>query len=129
VLAAILLAASPIDADQFGKRQVFSGIWFTNFENSRFIQCRGVDCDNWPNMEAATLECAQTTCDALDALARKRVHQREQVAPDGEFQIRFIGRRSLATHEPRFIGDGRYTVRLERVLAIKAREVQKPSRE
>lgn len=58
---ACIAAAPPtltVQATRYGKQEIISGIWFTNFENSRFLKCSGSDCDNRPLPDWASIQCS-----------------------------------------------------------------------
>lgn len=103
----------------YGKSDTLEGIWFTNFENSRFWECSGKSCDDKPKNEWASIACLDRSCEMLDREARRITHTKKNEAPDGFFHIRFIGRRSPVRHEPRYLGDGELEVWIERILDMR----------
>jgi len=126
ILALTLVAAAPVattfNGIPFGKSEVISGVWFTNFENSRFLKCSGSDCDNLPLSEWAAIQGLPGICADLDVKARAASHQWNlNEAPDGGFNVRFVGRMGLQTYPSRYIGDGQHRVLIERILEVKKR--------
>jgi hypothetical protein len=103
----------------YGRQMVIAGTWFTNFENSRFDECRGARCGYPPIGESASIGCLNGACRALDHAARRLTGQKGDAAPDGFFEIRFVGRRGLYPHEPRWLGDGARYVLIERLLSVR----------
>jgi hypothetical protein len=98
---------------------VLEGIWFTNFENSRFLECNGKACGDRPLREWASIVSADRSCSMLDDEARRIAGVRGNEAPTGWYRIRFIGRRSPVRHAPRYIGDGEREVSIERILDMR----------
>lgn len=103
----------------FGPRQTLTCEWFTNFENSRFEQCRGSGGKLLLSGEGASVKCLGHTCGQLDAEARKVANWRKPEPPWGTFFVRLVGRVSLHQHKPQFIGDGTSTVLIEMVLDVR----------
>jgi len=95
------------------------GIWFTNFENSRFLECSGRSCGDRPLRDWASVACSDRSCEMLDREARRIARVHGGGAPSGSFHIRFIGRRSTVKHEPRYLGDGEGEVWVERLLDMR----------
>ncbi len=107
-----------IDGVQYSQQETISGIWFTNFENSRFLECDGGACADASNTPSASIHGAPDVIEALDSQARVLTHIDKKIAPTGSFAIRFTGRRSAKSHEPRFLGDGSRDILIERVLDV-----------
>lgn len=103
----------------FGPRLVLTCRWFTNFENSRFVQCRTERGNLLRSDDGASLQCVARMCDRLDEAARRAVHGKRNEAPEGTFTVRFVGRISLYRHEKRFLGDGTETVLVEKLLSVR----------
>ena len=122
-LALILLAAiscaqgKTIDGIAYGEKATLSGIWFTNFENSRFLECSD-SCEGDSLSEWASIACADKNCAMLDQPARRIMGAKSQEPPEGAFRIRFIGRRGLAPHKSLYLGDGGKDVWIDQVLEI-----------
>jgi hypothetical protein len=121
VLAAAAAAPSHLKVKgiDYGPQVVISGTWFSNFENSRFAECMGKRCDALRLEDDASIDCVNGACGALDHAALRLTHQKYDAAPDGSFEIRFVGRRGLYTHEPRWLGDGGRSVLIEHLLSVK----------
>ena len=103
----------------FGPRQTLTCTWFTNFENSRFEQCRGAGGNVLPADAGASTKCLAHTCDQLDAAARRAAHWRKPEPPWGSFTVRLVGRVGLYRHEKEYLGDGTATVLIEKVLSVR----------
>ena len=116
------MAAPPtlkVKGVDYGRQTVIAGTWFTNFESSRFDECRGERCDDLPIRESASIDCLSGACGTLDRAARRLTRQKDGAAPDGSFVIRFMGRRGLYPHEPRWLGEGGRNVLIERLLSVR----------
>lgn len=103
----------------FGPRLTLTCTWFTNFENSRFEQCRGPAGSLLPSKEGASIKCLGRTCAQLDREARRVAHWRKPEPPWGTFTVRIIGRVSLHPHQPQYLGDGTSTVLVEKLLSVR----------
>jgi hypothetical protein len=103
----------------FGKEDTIEGVWFTNFENSRFLECSGKSCEGQASSEWASIVCSDRSCEMLDSEARRITGVRANEAPTGWYRIRFVGRRSKVWHKPRYLGDGEREVRIERILDMR----------
>jgi len=108
-----------VNGVRYGKQEILSGQWFTNFENSRFAECDDAACDWLTQREQAAITCTDGECDKLDREARRLTHNTGPTAPEGSFGIRFVGRRGLVRHKSRFLGDGERDVLIERLLEIR----------
>jgi hypothetical protein len=113
-------ASRTVEGVRYGKLETISGRWFTNFENSRFAECETGACDRVPLEQEASIACINGACEALDREARRITRDKSKAAPEGSFEIRFIGRRGLSRHMPRFLGDGYCDVLIERVIDVRA---------
>lgn len=103
----------------FGKRETITGIWFTNFENSRFLVCDGFDCDSRSLSDWSSIECLPEACAELTVAARRASNQWDlKQDPSGDFHVRFEGRVGLKKYPSRYIGDGLGRVLIERVLDV-----------
>lgn len=103
----------------FGRRETITGIWFTNFENSRFLVCDGGDCDSSSLSDWSSIECLPEACAKLTVAARRASNQWDlEQEPTGNFQVRFEGRIGLEKYPSRYIGDGLGRVLIERVLDV-----------
>lgn len=109
--------AKTMNGIEYGNEETITGIWFTNFENSRFLEC-DEKCDDNSLEEWAAIACADQNCRPLDQAARRITKQKANEPPEGAFRIRFIGRRGLTPHKSRFLGDGERDVWIERLLDI-----------
>ena len=121
-----LASASPapnggsiVEGVAFGPRLTLTCTWFTNFENSRFEQCRGSAGNLLPSNEGASIKCLARTCEQLDAEARRVAHWRKQEPPWGTFTVRLVGRVSLHQHQKQYLGDGTSTVLVEKLLSVR----------
>jgi hypothetical protein len=109
---------SIVDGIAFGPRLRLTCSWSSNFENSRFNQCRGPTGNLLPADEAASLRCVGRTCDQLDEEARRVAHGQKSEAPSGVFTVRLLGRVGLHAHPKQYIGDGTRTVLVERIVSV-----------
>ncbi len=107
-----------IDGVAFGPRQTLTCEWFTNFENSRFEQCRATGPGLLFSDDGASLKCMERTCQQLDAEARRVAHWRKPEPPWGTFTARLVGRVGVGRHEKRYLGDGTWTVLVEKLLSV-----------
>jgi hypothetical protein len=125
LLLAIFAMVSPTPAGQhrvtvggedFGTRRALTCTWFTNFENSRFEQCR----DGARNLldDGASIKCAPGLCDRLDSEARKVAGWLKPDPPWGTFTVKLVGRISLKAHKKRYLGDGARTVLIEELTSV-----------
>ena len=102
--AALLASAAPVfahdaipgaavqDGIVFGPQVRLTGVYFTNFENSLFVECASADaCATWPKLEQERLVCQPDACSNLESRIRKLNGSHDRW---GEFAITFIGRRS-----------------------------------
>lgn len=104
----------------FGKRETITGIWFSNFENSRLLVCDGSDCDSRSLSDWSSIECLPAVCADLSVAARQASNQWNlKQAPSGQFQVHFEGRIGLKKYPSRYLGDGLGRVLIERVLVVK----------
>src|SRR5437868_5704352 len=91
---------SIVDGIAFGPRLTLTCTWFTNFENSRFEQCRGRSGNVLPSNDGARIKCVARTCEQLDAEARRVGHWRKPQPPWGTYTVQLVGRVSLYQHPP-----------------------------
>jgi hypothetical protein len=112
-------SSSTPTGESFGPPQTLTCTWFTNFENSRFDRCLGAKGEVLRSSDGASIECQGKTCKQLDAGARRLTRSRKAEPPEGTFTVRLVGRISLYTHQPRYLGDGTRTVLVEKVLGIR----------
>lgn len=126
-ISLLLLAAAAQDVPStltfndvpFGKRETVTGVWFTNFENSRFLVCDGFDCDSRSLSDWSSIECLPEACAELTVAARRASSQWDlKQEPTGIFHVRFEGRIGLKKYPSRYIGDGLGRVLIERVLDV-----------
>lgn len=111
--------AAPVDQGAtFGPRETLTCSWFTNFENSRFEKCWIEGRSVFPDNGGASLECQNQSCEELDAGARKVAHWTKSEPPWGTFKVQLVGRVSVHPHKSRYLGDGSYTVLIERILSV-----------
>src|SRR5690348_2172777 len=109
---------SVVDGIAFGPRLTLTCSWSSNFETSRFNQCRGPNGNLLPTDEAASLKCVGRTCDQLDEQARRVSHGRKSEAPSGVFIVRLVGRVGLNAQPKQHAGDGTRTVLVERIVSV-----------
>lgn len=114
---------STVEGVEFGPRLTLTCTWFTNFENSRFEQCRSGGKDALPSEGGVSIKCLNRTCEELDAEARKVAHWTKPEAPWGTFTVQLEGRVSLYAHESRFIGDGVRTVLIEKLVSVRPNNI------
>lgn len=107
----------------YGEPATITGLWVSNYENSRFLECPdGSDtpCDSAhadrPLDQWASVSCADRHCSMLDEPARALTGAGISEPPQGSFRIRFIGRHGLTPHKPRHIRDGSLDIWVDRVL-------------
>jgi hypothetical protein len=108
---------------EFGPRLTLTCIWFTNFENSRFEQCRMASGNVLVSNDGASIQCIGRTCEQLDAEARKVAHWQKPEPPWGTFTVQLVGRVSLHQHERRYSGDGTSTVLIEKLLKVTPKNI------
>jgi hypothetical protein len=127
----ILIAAKPepyigslppggaiVEGTAFGRRLALTCTWFTNFENSRFEQCRG-PTGALLQSDGASILCGAPVCKRLDAEARRVAHWRKPDPPWGTFTVQLVGRVSLHKHPPQYLGDGTTTVLMEKLVSVR----------
>lgn len=110
---------SIVDGMPFGPRLTITCTWFTNFENSKFEQCRGAAGNLLPSNDGASIKCSGRTCEQLDAEARKVANWRKPEPPWGTFTVQLVGRLSVHQHQKQYMGDGTSTVLIEKVLSVR----------
>ena len=110
---------SVIEGAPYGPPQTLTCEWFTNFENSRFGQCKTPTGTDVPLGEGASVKCLKGICDQLDAEARRASHSTDRSPPSGIFTVRLVGRLSLYQHPKRYLGDGTSTVLIEKLIAVR----------
>ena len=104
---------------EYGPEKEMSGVYFTNFENSKFVECGGpADCDNWVKKEAEWVNCVPLACQDLQSRVQKL---NESLSKWGDFNIVFVGCRSLHRRVKEFIGDTESKVLVERILRLEKR--------
>ena len=108
-----------VEGIAFGPRLTLTCTWFTNFENSRFEQCRGPAGKLLSSNDGASIKCLARTCQQLDAEARKVAHWRKPEPPWGTFTVQLIGRVTLHKHPPQYLGDGTSTVLMEKLVSVR----------
>lgn len=112
-----------VEGGEFGPRLTLTCTWFTNFENSRFDQCRSAGKDTLRSDGGASIKCLNRTCEELDAEARKVIHWTKPEPPWGTFTVKLEGRVSLHQHQSRYIGDGASTVLIEKLLSVRPNNI------
>ena len=103
----------------FGPRQTMSCQWFTNFENTRFEQCRVGRRKLLAANDGASIKCLARTCEQLDKEARRVAHWRKPEPPWGTFAVQLVGRVSLRQHQKAYIGDSTMTVLVEKIISVR----------
>jgi hypothetical protein len=126
LFALALASAAPpprltFDGVPFGERRALRCIWFTNFENSRFEQCRDARGPLLREGDGASIACVPILCKRLDAAARKASARRGSDPPSGLFTIRIVGRLSVVPRTPRYLGDATRSVLVEEVISVARR--------
>lgn len=127
LLAVLALASAPppqsgdafIEGTAFGRRLTLTCSWFTNFENSRFEECRTPAGSSLLTKDGASIKCLGRACEELDAEARRVAHWQKPEPPWGMFTVKLVGRVSTYTHEKQYLGDGVHTVLIEKLLAVR----------
>ena len=108
-----------VDGTAFGPRQTLTCEWFTNFENSRFEQCRAAGRSLLPpNGGGASLKCIAQSCEQLDTEGRRVANWRKPEPPWGTFNVRLISRVGVGHRAKRYLGDGTKTVLIEEILSV-----------
>jgi hypothetical protein len=118
VLASLPKKGAIVRDIAYGATRTLTCRWFTNFENSRFEQCRGETGSPLLKEGGASVECLGQACTELDRRARDAAHWQKPEAPWGTFIVRLVGRVSLYQHRPHVIGDGTATVLVEKLLSV-----------
>lgn len=108
-----------VEGEAFGPRQKLTCTWFTNFENSRFEQCRAMAGNLLPSGNWASVKCLGRTCEQLDAEARRVARWQKPEPVWGTFTVQLVGRISLHEHKRRYLGDGTSTVLVEELLSVR----------
>lgn len=128
VIVSVIASASPqlsqgltVNEIGFGPRQRLICEWFTNFENSRFEQCRVLNGAVPVLEDGASVECLGQTCKELDVAARKAARWQKTEPVWGRFTVVISGRVSTARHEKRYLGDGTRTVLVEKLVSVRKR--------
>ncbi|WP_093086105.1 hypothetical protein [Sphingobium sp. AP50] len=121
-----LASATPVGTDEvtvddevFGKRRTMTCTWFTNFENSRFEQCRDASGNLLRGEDGASVKCADNECKQLDVRARQASGWRKAEPPWGTFTVQLIGRVSLFPRQKRYLGDSTRTVFVEKLQSVR----------
>lgn len=120
-----LSSAAPVgqkvtfDGEVFGVQRTLNCTWFTNFENSRFEQCKDVTGNLLQDGDGASIKCLPGVCARMDAAAREAGGWRKPEPPWGTFKVVLIGRISLNPHEKRYLGDATRTVLIERLTSVR----------
>lgn len=109
-----------VDGEAFGAPRALTCTWFTNFENSRFEQCRDATGKLLQDGDGASIKCLRDICEQLDAAARKAAGWRKPEPVWGRFTVRLRGRISLRTHMKRYLGDATRTVLIESIESVRA---------
>jgi hypothetical protein len=128
---ALVLASTSPAGDQgltfkgtsFGPRQHLRCEWFTNFENSRFEQCRILGRQAVRFENGASIECLGQACGELDAQARKVARWSKPEPVWGTFTVELFGRVSTKRHEKRYLGDGTMAVLIERLVSVRPKNI------
>lgn len=110
---------SIVEGVAYGPRLALTCTWFTNFESSRFEQCRGPAGNVLPSNDGASIKCLSGICERLDAEARRVAHWRKPEPPWGTFSVRLLGRVSLHRHPKEYLGDGTSTVLVEKLVSVR----------
>lgn len=114
----VALSQAPAGEAGFGPPQRMRCEWFSNFENSRFERCSS---DSRPVVaEAAIPVFAAGVAASFDRAARKLGGRSVDGVPWGVFDVEIVGRRGLTRREhSRYIGDARWDVKVERLIAMR----------
>lgn len=128
IIAAVLAWASPqgrqeltVKGTTFGPQQRLVCEWFTNFENSRFEQCRIPTGAATILEDGAAIECSRQVCETLDGAARRAARWKKAEPVWGTFTVEIVGRVSVGKHEKRYLGDSTSTVLIEKVVSVRRR--------
>lgn len=108
-----------LDGEEFGPQRRLTCTWFTNFENSRFVQCEEATEKLLQDNDGASIKCVPNICEELDVAARKAGAWKKPEPPWGTFKVELLGRVSLNTHQKRYIGDATKTVLIERLTRVR----------
>lgn len=106
------------DGEAFGARRPLTCTWFTNFENSRFKQCRDAAGKLLQDGDGASIKCVRGLCEQLDAAARKAIGWKKPEPPWGTFTVTLVGRISLNPHEKRYLGDATRNILIEKLTSV-----------
>lgn len=120
-IAATLLASSTPSLSQtpptFGPSQRLTGVYFTNFENSVFVECPNeAACMEWTKLDGAWVHCATAVCRDLD----ERVSQLNGSSERwGLFAITIVGRKSVDRRPKKFLNDRETDVLVEEIVDLR----------
>jgi hypothetical protein len=113
----------PVHRD--GPQQVFSGVYFTNFEVSKFFACSTKrECDAWATHEGEWLDCSPRVCKDLDHRVSK-LGVNPRGGTSAFFDIQFAGRRSQGVRAKQFPNDTSRHVLVEKILKLEMRRTVK----
>jgi len=105
----------------YGPGMLLTCRWFSNFENSRFEQCRTANGVEAVPEDGASLACLDHLCAELETRARRVAHWAHVEPVWGVFTVRLYGRVSVEPHEKRYLGDGTRTVLVEKLIEVRKR--------
>lgn len=109
------------DGIEFGPPSEFAGVYFTNFENSKFTECNGDACKAWIQAEQERLLCVPEACEDLGMRIKA---MNGCAARWATFKVVFAGRRSVHRSPKQHMYDTESKVLLERIKLFELLENQ-----
>lgn len=103
-----------IDGTNFGAKTSLRGIYFTNFENSAFVECTDdKSCSDWASKDQSWAHCEPDVCTDLNNRIVKLNGSHNNW---GTFAITFDGRRGLTKRAKHFLNDREEDVLIEKIV-------------
>ncbi|MBI5942532.1 MAG: hypothetical protein HY859_19170 [Caulobacterales bacterium] len=101
----------------FGPSQRLTGVYFTNFENSVFVECRDeTACRDWTKLDGAWVQCAAPVCRDLDEQVSRLNGSSQRW---GLFAVTIIGRKAMDRRAKRFLNDRETDVLIEEIIDLR----------
>jgi hypothetical protein len=113
------VTADPGTTDTYGPKSVLICRWFTNFENSKFLNCSAADGRRYSPKNGASIECTKEVREQMDSEARRALGSPDAGPPSGVLIVRLIGQIALHQHRARFLNAGSGAVLVSKVLAMR----------
>jgi hypothetical protein len=112
-------ASVTLDGVEYGPQKEFSGVYFTNFENSKFTECaEPTECKDWINREQEWADYRPSACRNLQSRVQRL---NGSLNNWGAFDIVFERRRSMKRCTKKFLNDTEGKVLIERILRLEKR--------